>query len=203
MAIVDVASQLIGDFVANYALIYQNQRYIGTLVPDVTVSELSTDEDTVTNHPVETGTPISDHVFANPPVLEIRCGFSNSSAGYDGYVQDVYQMFLDLKNTREPFDVSTGKRFYTSMLFTNLTTMTDESSEWVLNITARLQQIIITDTDDNSGSGMTQQNQSDPSSTAPESNAGNQQLQPAPSASMYSDYENSFSQNTGQGGQPL
>ncbi len=169
------ASALLGDSGAPYALIYQAQRSIGTLVADVTVREAHTDEDTITVHPVETGTPISDHVFANPQVLEVTCGFSDSSAGTAGYVQEVYQAFLALKATRTPFDVSTGKRMYQNMLFASITVITDESSEFALMVTARLQQVIITET---SGSGMSADNQADPASTAPEADAGSQVLQP-------------------------
>ncbi|WP_158810243.1 phage baseplate protein [Beijerinckia sp. L45] len=171
------ATQILGDATAPYALFTSATRYIGTLVFDVTVREVHSDEDTITVHPVENGTPISDHVFANPQVVEITCAASDSTAGYAGYIQDVYQAMLALKATRQTFDVSTGKRFYSSMLFGNITVVTDETSEFALMVTARLQQVIISDT---SGSATASQaNQATPASTAPEVNTGNQTLQPA------------------------
>ena len=182
---VDAATQLLGDAAAPYALFTQASRYIGTLFFDVTTREVHSDEDTITVHPVETGTPISDHVFANPQTIEISCASSDSTAGYSGYVQNVYQAILALKATREPFDVSTGKRFYTSMLIGAVTVVTDVESEFALMVTMRLQQVIITSTS-NSGSsnGMTTANQADPADTAPESASGNQNLEPAPSISF-------------------
>ena len=172
----DPATELIGDLAVPYALISSPARYIGTIVADVTVREVHTDESTITVHPVETGTPISDHVFDNPQLIEISCGFSDSTAGYVGYVQTVYQEFLALKATRQPFEVSTGKRLYENMLFGNLTIVTDDTSENTLMVTARLQQVIITDTNGGASSG-TQAQQANPAATAPESNVGNQSLQ--------------------------
>lgn len=186
MSFVDAVAGIaeIGDIAAPYALFYSNPRFIGTLVMDVTVREVHTDEDTITVHPVETGTPVSDHVFRNPYVVEISCGASDSTGGYVGYVQDVYQAFLALRAQRQPFDVSTGKRYYTNMLFSNITVVTDETSEFALMVTARLQEVIITDTDGGiSGLASSVSNMANPASTAPEANVGNQALQPAPSVS--------------------
>lgn len=178
----DTATQILGDASAPYALFSSAQRYIGTLAFDVTIREVHSDEFTITVHPVETGTPISDHVFANPKIIEISVGASDSSAGYDGYVQDVYQGILALANTRQPFDVSTGKRFYSSMLFGNISVVTDETSEYTLMATFRLQEVILTSTQSGSGSsatsGMTAANQADPASTAPETQVGAQTAQP-------------------------
>ena len=181
---VDAASQILGDANAPYALFTQASRYIGSLIFDVTVREIHTDEDTITTYPVISGTPITFNVFSNPQMIEITCASSDSTAGYTGYVQDVYQAILALKATRQPFDVSTGKRFYQNMLFASVTVTTDETSEYALMVTARLQQVILTDAVNASGSGMTQANQASPEDTAPEQSAGMQNLQPAPSASF-------------------
>ncbi len=138
---------LIGDTQAPYALIYIGQRIIGTIAIDVPIRELHNDSYVVSNNPVQSGVTISDHYFRAPPKLEMTCGFSDSTAAYVGYVQQVYQAFQDLANSRTPFSVSSGKRNYDSMLIENLDVTTDETSEFALFITVRLQQIIITDTD--------------------------------------------------------
>lgn len=177
------ATEILGDASAPYALITSANRYIGTLIFDVTTREVHSDEDTITVHPVETGTPVSDHVFANPKIIEISCASSDSTAGYIGYVQEVYEAIIALKATREPFDVSTGKRFYASMLFGNVTVVTDETSEFALMVTVRLQEIIIADT---GGPGsMTQTSQASPADTAPETDVGSQNLQATPSVPAF------------------
>ena len=186
------ADSLIGDIAAPYALFWSATRFIGTIVPDVTVREIHTDEFTITQFPVESGTPISDHVFANPQIIEISCGFSDSSGGYAGYVQEAYQDLLALSATRQTFDVSCGKRYYTSMLFSNITVVTDETSEFALMVTARLQQVIISDTDASSGSDMTQANQASPADTSPTVNTGQQGLQAAPTAPSFAANQATF-----------
>ena len=185
-ALTGAATSILGDASAPYALFSSAQRYIGTLVFDVTVREVHSDEFTITVHPVETGTPVSDHVFANPKVIEISIGASDSTAGYDGYVQQVYEGILALANTRQLFDVSTGKRFYSNMLFGNISVVTDETSEYALMATFRLQEVILTSTQGGASStGMTADNQASPADTAPESEVGSQTAQPiGPSATL-------------------
>lgn len=169
------ATDIIGDIATPYALIYRPMRAIGTIVPDVTVREVHIDEDTITVHPVETGTPVSDHVFANPKLVEITAGFSDSSAGYSGYVQEIYEEFLALKAEREPFDVFTGKRAYKNMLFASIQVVTDTESEYALMTTLRLQEVIITSTDGSSGAGAIS-DQANPEQTAGTADAGKKSL---------------------------
>ena len=166
---VNAANDLIGDELGNYVLISQTPRYIGTVVPDVTVEEVHNDRLEITQHPIQTGAVVSDHSFAPPATCVIRCGFSDSTGGYPGYVLEVYQFFLDLQATRQPFDVSTGKRSYTNMLIRELGVTTDVSSEYALMCAVSLQQVTLTDT---TGNGITQANQMFPQQTAPEINQG-------------------------------
>lgn len=129
-----------------YALISAPFRAIGTIVPDVVVEESHRDQLVITDHPVERGAAISDHAFKLPVEVEIRCGFSNSTAGAEGYVQEVYQEFLDLQAARQPFDVFTGKRQYSNMLIRSLEVTTDERSEHALYLSVGLREVIIVDT---------------------------------------------------------
>ena len=167
---------LIGDALAPYALVYQNQRMIGTIIPDVTIEEVHHDELTITDHPVETGAAISDHAFKRPPEVEMRCGFSDSTGGAVGYVQQVYDEFLSLQASREPFDVYTGKRAYTDMLVRSLSVVTDESSEYALMVVVGLRNIILTDTIQ---SATPQSAQALPQQTASTVNRGTAQANPA------------------------
>lgn len=163
----------------SYALIQPSARAIGTIFADVTVEESHQDGAVIAQHPVERGALIGDHVIDRPPIVEIRCGFSNSSAGYVGYVQEQYRALLRLKASKQPFSVYTGKRRYTNMLVAGLSVVTDPHSENVLMVSAALQNITIVSTQ-TAGSGGTADtaspgsnaNQANPASTGSVSNGG-------------------------------
>jgi hypothetical protein len=134
---------LIGDIVGNVALIAGGQRSIGGIYPHVTMEEVHEDRLQITQHPIDTGTPVTDHSFMQPYTVEIRCGWSDSTAATQGFVQTVYQELLALQASRQPFAVRTGKRAYTSMLMASLGVKTDPDSEYALMVTIIAQQIII------------------------------------------------------------
>ena len=167
---------LIGDVVANYALISSVTRSIDTIIPDVIVEETHTDEMTITQHPVETGAPISDHAFMNPVTVAMRLGWSDSTGQAIGYVDTVYQSMLALQRERRPFNVSTGKRQYTNMLIKSIAVTTDESSENALNMNVVLQEAIITSTSTTGSTSAVAStdaaNQTDPQQTAATVDAG-------------------------------
>jgi hypothetical protein len=54
-------------------------RSVGTLIAEVTIKESSTDEMTITQHPVEQGAAITDHVYRNPAMLTVYLGWSASA----------------------------------------------------------------------------------------------------------------------------
>lgn len=199
MSLVNTADSIIGDVLAPYALISSPSRSIGTLMANVTVQEMHSDEYSITDHPVETGTTISDHCFALPQVVEIRCGWSDSTGGFPGYVQQVYQELLAQQRQREPFSVSTGKRQYSSMLMQSLNVVTDATSENTLMVVARCRQIIITSTDGTAAPGSdaatssqtASGNQEEPQVTGPDDFSG---VQMATSVSSAPTSEDLFSQ---------
>lgn len=131
---------------AAFGLLITPQRSIGTIFPDVTLQEIGRDDMVVTDHPVEMGAPISDHAFKRPAAVELRYAWSNSTAGYEGYVQEVYEALLALQNSREPFEISTGKRLYSNMLITSLTQYTDPENEFGLLIACECREVIIAQT---------------------------------------------------------
>lgn len=169
-----VLDTIIGDALAPYALITRQGRAIGSIIPDVVIEEGHQDTLTITQHPVETGAAISDHAFKNPAELEMRIGFSDSTAGAVGASQEAYQELLVLQATREPFNVSTGKRQYTEMLIASLSVTTDQKSEHALNCVVGLRQVIRTST---SGSGSAGTDaQTNPQTTAPVAETGQARL---------------------------
>lgn len=155
------------------------QRSIGGFVADVTVREDHEDELVVTENPVEQGASVTDHSFKAPARLTVDVGYSNSSVqslGDPNYVQSIYEQFLALQATRQPFDVVTGKRVYTNMLITLIHTVTDETTENALMLTVRMREIILVDTQ--TVSVPPASNMKSPQNTAATTNTGISQLQP-------------------------
>jgi hypothetical protein len=159
------------------ALIQPVGRSIGQIYPDVTIEEGHQDESIVTADPVQGGALVTDHIFDRPPSVVIRGGFSNSSAGYVGYVQEQYQELLKLKASKTPFSLSTGKRPYEGMVIQALSVVTDPHSEYVLMFVANCVHInIVKDAKASDPStaapASDPANQADPSATAGVSNSG-------------------------------
>lgn len=121
-------------------------RTIGTIIPDILIEEVNHDELEITQHPVERGSPITDHSYLRPVEVSLRVGWSNSGHS-DSYVLDVYDALRSLQATRQPFDVFTGTRIYNNMLLASLVrTVNAQSGEFTLMVQALLREIIIVST---------------------------------------------------------
>ena len=152
-AVVQSLGPIIGDTISNYALITTSARNVGGIYPHVTLEETGRDEMMITQHPVDVGCPVSDHAFIQPWTVEIHCGFSNSTAASEGYVQTVYQSFLSLQQSAKAFSVTTGKRSYGNMLARMVIQKTVAASENSLDITVLCQYIQKTHTSMSSAGG--------------------------------------------------
>lgn len=133
------------------------RRDVGGFIADVTLEEDHNDEIEISDHPVERGSEVTDNAFKRPPSVTITAGWSNSSLralGNPFYVQLVYNQFLALQASLQPFSISTGKRVYDNMLIKRLATKTDEKTEnaLFLVIECRNVQLVSTQTV-SSGSG--------------------------------------------------
>ena len=160
--LVAVAANAVGGFASNLLgpVSIRQGRSIGGLIPDVVIEESHRDELTITEHPVEQGAAISDHAFKQPAEVTARYGWSNSAATLAGGiagvlgvtdaaapdVSEVYQTLLALQESREPFDLITGKRVYADMLIRSLQLHTDATSENALMVTVTMRQVIIVQT---------------------------------------------------------
>ncbi len=152
-----------------YALISSPQTNIGGLIPDVVVEEVYRDSLIITDHPVERGAAITDHAFKRPSGIDIRAGWSNSTAGAEGYIDLIYQQMLALQASREPFTVFTARRMYQNMLAADLVVSRDERTNSILACTLSLREIIIANTQTGrAGSGV----QAMPEKTASPADAG-------------------------------
>ncbi len=158
-----------------FALIAPNLRSIGGIIPDCTIEEHHFDRYVITEHPVETGVAVTDHAFRAPTAVTMKIGFSNSTARTEGWVQQAYEMIRVLADARQPFDVFTGKRAYQNMVIDVIDVSTDASTEYMLNCTVSLREIIFTSTQQTSGGAPASQ-QATPSQTASPQASGTQQL---------------------------
>lgn len=139
-------------------LFHQQSRRIGLIVPSVVVSEKHSDTLEITEHPVETGAPVSDHAYKRPSEVVMEVGFAGGGSLLDfidtsslGLTlglspKETYQQILDLQSSRIPFDVVTGKRLYSNMLIRAIEVTTDRTSENVLMAVLTLREVIITQT---------------------------------------------------------
>ncbi len=142
-----MANISLGSLVAVGAGIFQNyaqsiiapQRRIGEFSGFVVTDETASDELEITEHPVQSGAPISDHAYVRPAELSVKFlyGVQNGDLG------ELYEKLLELQSARELFSVTTGKRSYSNMLLKGLTQTTDKSTENVLSITADFKQVIV------------------------------------------------------------
>ena len=164
---------------------------LGDIEIVATINETLRDDLETTLHPVEVGSPITDHAFKRPVEVIINCGWSNSSlealegslmADFDGeisspdYVGGVYSQLLALQESREPFEIVTSKRIYQDMLIQSLTVSTDEKTSSVLMCSAHCRQIIMAYTQ--ATSLPPNANQANPANTAETENSGRKQPTP-------------------------
>lgn len=128
------------------------------IIPDVTISEMHSDEVTVTQHPVDTGANIADHAYRQPATVVCTFGWSDSSRLINsllsdgavgsllkgkGSVEDVYKTLLELKDNRTPLKLSTAKRVYPCVIITRITTTTTVDSENAAVIEITFQEILV------------------------------------------------------------
>ncbi len=174
-----IVGPVVGDTLAPYALITAPYRMLATLIPDCVIEEQHYDGTQITDHPVEIGAAISDHAFLRPSAVELRYGWANASAKTSGYVQQIYQALLAIRATRQPFNISTGKRNYTNMMMGDLRITTDVDHEYTLMVTASCREVLIAETQGGSGvSSASAANQAAPQQTGPVVNGGTVQATP-------------------------
>jgi len=208
MALTDLVGPAINALSGAIASIQPIGRSIGEIYPDVVIEEGHRDESIVTAEPVQGGAIVTDHIFDRPPSVEIRGGFSNSSAGYVGYVQEQYQALLKLKASKRPFFLSTGKRGYQNMVIQAIAVTTDSRSENVLMFTAICVNINIVRTASAASDPTTaspaasQADQANPSSTAGVSNSGTIEARPVDAQSFAGAYGPGSNLNPGSAAAP-
>ena len=121
------------------------------------LSEQSFDDFVVTDHPTELGSPISDHMFALPKRVDIELVYSVSGNNYllrsagsligigskPKTIDEYYKDFRKLQESRQPFDITTGKRQYKNMVITHLGNITNASFENILRLQISAREVLI------------------------------------------------------------
>ena len=134
-----------------------DSRYIAGIIPDVVIRERHDDEMTITDHPIGSGAPITDHAFKNPESVYIEFGWSNSFISLNsmlggsifagaGNLMDAYNRLLQMQKNAEVISIGTGKRQYTNMLIKSLSVETDIDTENALVVKAIFRKIYIVST---------------------------------------------------------
>jgi hypothetical protein len=132
-----------------------------------TIEEQYEDRLEITDHPVETGTDMSDHSYMRPYSLVMRCGWTNSTSAQllsqlqsifsadpssfsatSDTVSAIYSQLRALQLSRQPFNVITTLRNYTNMMMTSLAVVRDEktSQSLLAVVTMRSVNIVSTQT---------------------------------------------------------
>lgn len=116
-------------------------RQIGTMTATVTEREAATDTATITKHPVQAGTPISDHMIQQPAELSLDVSWADTGTP----LPMVYQQLLDMQKNKVLSTVVTGKRIYNNMAIGSIANTTDYKTNSILKITLSLQEVITAD----------------------------------------------------------
>lgn len=171
------------------------------IIPDVVVSEMHSDEVTLTKHPVDTGAQITDHAYAEPAVVVCTFGWSDSSrllnAALDSVTglltggdtgalgglfkgeettQGIYEKLLELQKNRTLLKLSTKKRVYDTVIIRKLETTTTVDTENALLIEVTFEEVI---TAKAKTVALAEVTQADASRTASTKSGGQRQAQQA------------------------
>lgn len=121
---------------------------------DVAVKEEHGFENEITEHPVEQGADIVDHVRARPIVVTLEGVVSDTPV--QDFVRasrtaalpsrEALDRLLAIRNARQPVEIVTSIRTYTDMMLESLTVPRDAATGDALAFTARFRQIRIVTT---------------------------------------------------------
>lgn len=116
---------------------------------DAVAEEAEDSSLTVTEHPVEQGSKITDHAYLEPRVVRLRYGWSPGSLSRvpdPTFLRKLYEKLRSLQATRTLFTLYTGKAVYQNMILQRLSQTTTKETENALVISAVCREIIIAST---------------------------------------------------------
>jgi len=98
---------------------------------------------TLTEHPVQSGAPVTDHAFVEPMEVTMEIGMSDSAAeAKQDRSVSAYKMFMDLLALREPVKLVTRLGTYPNMVITSISAPDDHTTMNALRATITLRQIV-------------------------------------------------------------
>ncbi len=159
----------------------------GDVAVDALIEEQTQFRSTVTEHPVEFGTDIADHIFGSPKVITLKGVVSNTvfkpsvstPFGLENRAQAAWKLFQDLQNGGETFKVQLKMELLENMAIVDsshkLVAETGES----LSFNLVLKQILVTETEEIQLPASILQ--SDVKSKASTKSQGKKSKEPAPS----------------------
>ena len=142
-------------------LLFKKTRAVVGLVQfDASLSESHLSEADITDHPVEEGANIADHIRNRPDSIEINGVVTNTPIAYlasltakspltsdlgsvDDRVETAYQELLRIKNTGELVEVITSLRTYKNMVLKSVSVVRDQANGNILNTSVALREMLI------------------------------------------------------------
>lgn len=103
-------------------------------------------EAALTEHPVQSGAPISDHAYVRPKTLTIEVGMTDAvKGGSAGRSASAFKMFMELLSLREPLRVVTRLKTYDNMVITSVSAPDDKSTMNALKAVITFKEVIMAD----------------------------------------------------------
>jgi len=103
-------------------------------------------EAVLTEHPVQSGAPVSDHAFVKPSALTIEVGMTDAiEGGSAGRSASAFQMFMDLLELKEPLRIVTRLKTYDNMVVTSVSAPDDKATMNGLRAMIAFREVIMVD----------------------------------------------------------
>lgn len=108
----------------------------------------------ITKHPIQTGSNISDHAFIEPNVLSFEVGMSDvmkdiSTSNYESFSSDAtrsitaYKILKQLQTNRIPINVYTKLWNYTNMLIETISAPDNNETAYALKASVTLKETLV------------------------------------------------------------
>lgn len=121
---------------------------IGAILLDATISEEHEATNVVTNHPIEDGGFVTDHVYEEPDRVTIEGEITNTPVmlfgGLVGITDrriEAFEQLRDIRASRDIVTLVTGLKVYTNMVMTSLSTPRTQTTGGRLQFTASFQDV--------------------------------------------------------------
>lgn len=155
-------SSLLGLGIPQRASIFTQDNPLEALEFDASVSEIHSGDTSVTDHPVEEGSDITDHVRRNPESLQINAIVTNHpiliarslrvlpsvrGGDPDSRAEDAYGFLKEHKDAGTVMGLSTTLRDYKNMVITALSVSRDSTTGNIVDISLTVREIIVAQTE--------------------------------------------------------